>query len=856
MKEVTKKAIFAEESPVKRWLQERISAYLEDNPDSVEPPMQAIYQYCRKSDELVRAFWLATLCHESISQVAEEKEAKTYGKISRMALGMFECYTKAGRTSNISFLTFFLRHIVGRWESLLRQIRVCLLVSLRLHGIQLGPLPLTVHDIDEAEEFSPFQWLAYDELMMSHKHDEIISLESACRYSSHSFNASTPDADPPTSWKTLQTSCLAATLSADERTEYLVDFNDDDRLGALLLYLRRHNVAKILVAHRALLLAAKWGKYPEELEILEDSITALQAIDPEELKRVAYAVRLEIWQSRIRPVYRALMFGFDDVQEISPEVVSPLFQQVEWVKKFSEITSAVLEMLNQFEWHEAEILNLREEYLEVTGTGEVESWPALVECPILNKLIDKNKKIKITAFEAHRMLMAALKVTQDFAKLARCIPSFYDLFTPGSLFKKAIPLEDAEENQQALMQDAVVEFARNYNGPSMETLDLRDIEVLSDLFEFEMENIRTLFLLAMYEFGKDRLVDEMITRSASAISVVHFCDGGVEIICRRLNHLIHANPTEDMKGLMGALDANMCEWIKEKAENSESLIGQTNMSVPIGNTHLFALRLLSLGASADIDKKERIKIHSLIVLSGSIVKGLESLHPEYRSIARDASMGIPPTPERYRQSAGSLDSSQNYEEASEQQIISHGNGDGNLTIGEKEHRNGESNSSNDSGNIHEERNRDYYGYEQTGPYGYEPTEERNQYGYEQTGDADQYGYEPTDDANRYGYESTEEQDRYGYEPTEEQDRYGYEPTEQPSRYTHGESEVDGDSGEGSDKYEYENTDQQDRHIDNYYDYDRTEEPNSYMQRAGDVYQNDDSDSSHYRMEDDSIQSGS
>jgi hypothetical protein len=183
----------------------------------------------------------------------------------------------------------------------------------------------------------------------------------------------------------------------------------------------------------------------------------------------------------------------------------------------------------------------------------------------------------------------------------------------------------------------------------MDSLDLKDIGVLSDLFEFEMDNIRTLFLLAMYEFGKDRLVDEIVTRSAPTISVDHFCDGGVEIVCCRLNYILHENPTDEVKGIMGTLDANMCEWIKERTEKSHSLTGESNMSVPIGNTHLFALRLLSLGASADIDKKERIKIHSLIVLSGSIVKGLESLHhDENRSRDQGTSLGIPPTPDRVR----------------------------------------------------------------------------------------------------------------------------------------------------------------------------------------------------------------
>lgn len=576
--------------------------------------MESIYQYCRKSEELIRAFWLAALCYDAICPVAQEQEEKTYGKISRDQL-------------------------VSRWEGLLRQLRVCLLVSLRLHGIQLGPLPVSVHEVDKAEEFSVFEWLAHDELSMSHKHDEIVSLENACRISSRAFDASTSDGDAPERLKILQNSCLSSALSEEERAEYLVDFDDDERLGALLLYLRHYNMGKILVAHRALLLAARWGKQPHDLELLQDAVVALKAIDAEEFKRISSAVRLEIWQARIRPVYRALMFGFDDVHEVSPEAVSPLFQDVGWVKSFSNITSTVLEMLHEFEWHGAENLNLQEEYIQASSEGR---WPALEECPILAKLVDKNKRIRESSFEAHQMLMTALKVTQDFTKLARCIPSFYDLFTPGALFQKAIPVEDAEENQQALMQDAVVAFAKNYYGPSMDKLDLGDIEVLSELFAFEMDNIRTLFLLAMYEYGKDRMVDSVITRSAPAISVVYFCAGGVEIICRRLNYLLHVDPSEDMKSIMGTLDANMCEWIKEKAENSESLVENGNLAVPPGNTHLFALRLLSLGASADIDKKERIQIHSLIVLSGSIVKGLEALHQESKS--PQPPVQLPPSP--------------------------------------------------------------------------------------------------------------------------------------------------------------------------------------------------------------------
>lgn len=94
VKEVTKQAIFAHDSPVKKWLQDRIRAQLDEAPEADVLPMESIYQYCRKSDELVRGFWLATLCHESISQVGKEKEEETYGKVQQAELGTFNHYQR------------------------------------------------------------------------------------------------------------------------------------------------------------------------------------------------------------------------------------------------------------------------------------------------------------------------------------------------------------------------------------------------------------------------------------------------------------------------------------------------------------------------------------------------------------------------------------------------------------------------------------------------------------------------------------------------------------------------------------------------------------------------------------------
>lgn len=507
----------------------------------------------------------------------------------------------------------------GEWDKLLRKLRVCLFVSLRLHGFPLGACPISIKAVDAGDSFSVFEWLALDELSMSHNNDEIVSLENACRISSHAFDPSKPEGDDR--FKALQNACLSTALSEEERAEYLVDFDDDDdRLGAMLLYMKPHNQTDMLLAHRALLLVSKWGRSPKDLGVLKDAIVALKAINPVDNKRIASAVRLEIWQSRIRPVFRALLMGFDDVQEVTPEVIAPLFHEPDWVKSFSLIATTVLEMLADLKWHDSERIDLWD---AAYNDQDDLTWPPVTDCVVLKRLVTKNRTLFSSSLDAHRMMLNALKLSKNVSSFTQCIPSFYDLFTPTILFTDAIPHPDEEEKQHAFLQESIVAYARDYEGPSLETLHLADVESLAELWEFDMVNVRTLFLLSMYEFGKDHVVDEVLTKSASLVSVQHFCDDGVEIICRRLDYLMNVQNRSEIRSLMGSLDADMCDWVREKAEASEPLVEGAKLDVPIGSTHLFGLRLLSLAASAEIAKDERVKIHSLIVLSGTIVKSLE-----------------------------------------------------------------------------------------------------------------------------------------------------------------------------------------------------------------------------------------
>jgi hypothetical protein len=89
VKDITKKAIFAKNSPANRWLQTIVREQIDAHSSNEQGPMETLYAFCRAEEELVRAFWLATLCRQSVSQAATEKEEKSYGKVSSEEIGMY-----------------------------------------------------------------------------------------------------------------------------------------------------------------------------------------------------------------------------------------------------------------------------------------------------------------------------------------------------------------------------------------------------------------------------------------------------------------------------------------------------------------------------------------------------------------------------------------------------------------------------------------------------------------------------------------------------------------------------------------------------------------------------------------------
>ena len=596
VRDACKKGLYADLPPMVQYLraltiQQLSSGRMKDG----DTALNSIYKFCEESTDLVRAFMLGAICLEAVSKASTQKELSSI-------------YTEVATKS------------VNNWKSLLRKLRVCLLVSLRLHGNKMAA-PITIDNINQPDIFSVFEWLALDELTMSHNHEEIVSLEKACSISSYAFDPSLPDGDGPSRFKMIQSSCLAAAVTEEERAEYLVDFNDDDRFGALLLFLSTHNIPKLLAAHRALLLMTKWGKNPEYLQFAHDAVSSLKSLSRTNgFRSLASAVCMEIWQSHLCPIYRAYLFGFSDIHELSEDVVSPLMQDKEWFAAIGRTGLQLLAILQECKLEDPSAFVF--ELDERAG-----SWPLLRPDFKLQKLINKMPRpIEESALNIHSVVLCAFLVSSDINALAQCIPTLHDLFLPLSLFQPTVNSTNVPELQQRYLNNAIITFAMQYTGPALDSFDLGEIMTLAKVWNFNPASVRTIFLLAMYELGKDKIVDELVTKASFLIDGIYFVEGGVSIACVRLNGILNEGrmKSSSIRNAIGVLDAELCEWIKQRASRTTSLVDFPIMDIPIEGTHLFTMRLLSISASSNVDKELRIRIHALVVLSGILMKAVSS----------------------------------------------------------------------------------------------------------------------------------------------------------------------------------------------------------------------------------------
>ena len=354
---------------------------------------------------------------------------------------------------------------------------------------------------------------------------------------------------------------------------------------------------------------------------MHDAVVALKSLSRTNgFKSLAAAVCVEIWQSQLCPIFRAYLFGFSDIHELSEDVVSPLIQDKEW---FAAVGRTGLQLLAILQ--ECKMENPATFVFELDE--KVGSWPSLRPDFKLQRLLNKMPRpVDESALNIHSVVLCAFLVSSDINALAQCIPTLHDLFLPPSLFRPMINSTNVPELQQRYLNNAIITFAMQYTGPAFDSFDLGEIMTLAKVWNFNPASVRTIFLLAMYELGKDQMVDELVTKASFLIDGKYFVEGGVSIACVRLNRILSNGRTNSssIRNAIGVLDAELCEWIKQRASNTISLVELPVLDISIKSTHLFVMRQLSISVSSSVEKELRVRIHSLVVLSGILMKAVES----------------------------------------------------------------------------------------------------------------------------------------------------------------------------------------------------------------------------------------
>ena len=603
VKEIQERCLNHADSPMRRFLQDTVELEINSTDDKLTA-MDALISLCEESTDLVRAFMLAALAHEVQLHISRQKEESIFGK---------------GDTSNTFAVVKQAREICEHLESLLRKLRICLFVSLRLHGSDLAPFPLTVKNLEKEKDYSVFRWIALDELKISHNHVEIVTLETACALSSHRLNPFSSEADEPLKFNLLHESCYAQ----HDRTNAV---RNPDKSGSLLLFFAPYNHPEYLAAHRALLLAFEWIEDPTQNEFLRDCIAALNSLPRRtESVSVAYAVLLDIWSRAIAAIYRARLVGFSDIPEVAEDCVASLLENREWLTEFGRMALKVLMLLRENSPDRNE--SGSQSKLDCSALVMDKTWPPPAPDHTLELLIKKAQKVESTAVEMHMIVVCALLYSDDKRALSDCVPALDDCFNPTSLFTPMNASQSRDARQESFLCEAIVSIALEHNsGPVDSFKVLGELELLASQWGFDQKWIRTTFLISMYELGKDSDVDDLMIAAVSQILPRQLIVAGVNIVCRRLDFLLikmKSSSDSGARNIMGLLDAELCEWIHDRCESSKPLIALFRADVDIEATQILAIRLLSLGSSSNADAEIRARIHALSVVSGILAREIE-----------------------------------------------------------------------------------------------------------------------------------------------------------------------------------------------------------------------------------------
>lgn len=580
-------SLFGVWCPILKWLQEVIAK------DS-GMRLETLYQFCRSCDDLPRAFLLAATCREAVAICSKQKEEKTYGQV----------------LSAEALLP---------WDQLLRKLRMLQLVSLRLFEVMSFQYPLTVSNVEAGDVFSVYQWLAKDELLHSHRQDDIVALELSIRMSDKSFNPSTAHGDATSQWKALHKFCVAGSSR-----------------GSLLLYFPDHNQPMKLAAHRAILLGGMWGRKPGSLHLLKNAVSALRSLRGGEglPLSVISAVRVELWQVHIRPVYRAIFFGFDEVSELSEDIMVPLCLNNDWLRGLSKIANEVIGLVESTDRNDGSAIN---NYEDEMGTKHSDGWYLNHDDDfLLLNICKRTPVVERSALELHRGIVAAMLLCDNLELISQCLPTSGDIFLQPSLFKGFNESQMEQGGRMNVIDEILLKSAQQTKAP-INFKQLNKVIELGERWGITSITICTRFVLAIYRVGKDAMVEDALSDDCQ-LDVELFVKSGVEIASVRLHVLVGTlKRVRKLRPIMAQLDADTCEWSKQMAEESKhlqeysELVGADPPSLAM--THEFLMRLVQFSFMMGPNNRADAEMAgALSAFSDSLIKLMQKHDQEERRI--------------------------------------------------------------------------------------------------------------------------------------------------------------------------------------------------------------------------------
>jgi hypothetical protein len=367
---------------------------------------------------------------------------------------------------------------------------------------------------------------------------------------------------------------------------------------------------------------------PQSIHLLDSILATLQNIgrDEESYSSLLAGALLEIWQTYIRPIYRALLFGFHEVDELCEDVVSPLLLDPIWIRKLNKTSMNIIMLLLSTTENESydEIDDLSGE--EDDDKEEPCIWPKLREDIIIKSLFDKAITLDPSSLEVHHGIICAIQLNDDLSLLPNCVDSFDSLFLKQSLGTSFSRSFRMNEDQQVFVESAIRLQAELAQGPTVNRDYLDDLVTLGRIWGLDKGHILTQFLIVMYEFGKDDIVEDFINSVTRLLDVEMFLDQGIPIVCVRLNTALNVlKKAKQCRGIIAMLDADTCEWVREQAktttlDNPDIVVtNEDGTLISLDSTHALILRMKRMSAV------NRIDAYALFTLCETLLQAMNTI---------------------------------------------------------------------------------------------------------------------------------------------------------------------------------------------------------------------------------------